>query len=1498
MNNKFCSFFTSIVLLQSFILNNATYASSFDDSQNIVVPPGGYAWSIYTDSTECNDFKIINTLAPGPLTGFYNVLPDSAVSAVKLCGEWLRNDLEDKFTDILYEAVDDDIPVMPGFADVNGDGIDDLILSRDSAASRIFLAPDWVEIPDSGESIDLRRICDVNNDGYPDSASLSDVGVLTLASGDSVFMLAEGFEISGITSPALGDMEGDGLADLVVGTDSGNLLIYRNRGSIDVPCFLPFVSESSTAIPMNAGAFSSPAIYPVGDSMLVAAVGTQQSGLKIYSSDAGENFLSRRWTIDNVIRDGDSYLNISPVEVVPGGEIVLVCGTRNGVLYEIGPDTDSLRLLYLEPVPGTYPNLAVALVNDDEFPDLIAGTREGNVFYLPGNDGWFEGNWEKLNSLPEIYSGAPAAWKDGLVFGSRDGSIRYFLRDENGDWIDFTENSEFRNIDVGEYSTPDFADMNNDGTEDLIIGNARGSLTYFELVENGLGNAPLFVERFSWSFEPNGAVSDIRSYYSRYFAPYYVFRSPSGITQVNTFSQEIMDAEPQYRDEIAYCIANTPVEILRSMYENGDSDLFSVNASEIYEMADKLEYVHLTDSGDSTICQVKTENGWIKLSKDNYYRFVVQPRILFEVPARVNTEYWSTPRDTTRITLEEWLNHEPDSSAQIGLADGVFWRKFIPADGSGGRTLEERMMEAGTYEEAVVRVCNFQSHSQPGGLMTFGYLTNDLQPMVIYSKAYGSCGEQSILQTALSRAFFIPAYVVGCRGEDHQWNQYLDPVSERWNHWDINYGVSGIGNVWVSGEGVNHKGKTISTITAFGPDNEVWPVTNSVLVPPGSGYMPGDSGYTCTAPVTILVTDPMGEPVEGAMVLARSHWNNANSVSEFNYTDNSGLCTFQLGWEPNGGYTIDVISPFGSAGSSNIQFTEGEPCFITYTVPCTIPQKQTISLPQTDTLQDISVTDRLFPVPYYAGSLYSLSEDNGESSYRSPRWTHWRPTILPGGSVYMNAENFRDYRNGLHCKAVPFPFVPEPDDTCFCVLDNRNSLFTWREFGSPSENTWGNNSSYDVYSWLAEPSEYRNPAIIPCLTDRSSFDNEDELSWIRYYKGIELSQDDPEDPLSSGFIFGPFKVPGGERSLEIGSTGTQSGLDMDLFLFVDRNANRSVDDMSELAVKSTSPTSNESISLIEPDTTVAYWIYMQGWQVPEDGGSVDLGLSFKPELFDVHSISPTGYQDSQPEYFSFRTVSDTIETGDIYLLAGESKIYPVKEEDIWYIENPLNSTVLNTGTFGIFENTGELIDSLEWNICVDSIPPLLSYHSITVDSVNMNAVIKAVCTDDLSGIGEAVSSIDSLESKRLVLNEDSVWSCSMTLVPFAGQTISVGVSFVDSAGNKETENWDVSIPPRPEVLFESVYPSGTVYEHRPVLQVYTDFRDNLTGWSATLSISSGTFQEELNPFVVDGNIIQFRPDESLPDGTYTAVLRIIDQNNSLISEHLWDFTIAAMTSTY
>ncbi len=1467
----------------SFFLISFAISSSFGFSDSsIPVAPGGYAWGLYSDSSGYSNFTTVDVLAAGPLYGKIEYLPESINEVISLCPGWMQSDIQLRFTDLLYQAVQMDSPVQPLFADCNNDGFDDLVLKSEGEYTA-YLFPSWLETSEINESLLLSN-SDINDDGVADSAVFNEEGKLTIYSGSSVLMETEGFSLPPVHGTALVDMESDGLADLVVGTEGGGVLIIRNRGTATYPCFMPFYKESHAAFPMNYGVFSSPTFFQQDDSLITLALGTGQNGLAYYQTN-NVTLQELNWSFSG---STTKLQNISTTEVLVGENSKLICATRDGLLYETSMDSDSLVPLNLPSVPGAYPSLTVALIDSDSYPDLVAGTEEGIFYYLPGKqDGWFESNWQKIEGLPLVTSAAPAEWKGGLVVGGVDGTLRYFLKDNNEEWQEATDNNPFSSIDVGEYSTPDFFNFSDDNEPELILGSSTGNLICYEF--NSADN--LFYEVSSWGFESGRGITSLDAYYSRYLRPFSVFCSLDP-TLAEIYANQILSAEPHLRDEIAYCIANTPSDVLLAMQKNNDTDLFSINAATIYHQASLLSYVDLVDSEEGTKCLLNTESGWIEVSDENYYKFTVHPRILFETPARINAEYWTTPHDTTTSSLRDYLNVEIDSI--YGATENHhFWRNFIPTDSLHGITLTERMAEAGTYEEAVVRLCNYLSFEQPNSFMSFGYMTNDLQPMVIYRKSYGSCGEQSILQTALCRTFFMPSFPVGCRGEDHQWNHYLEPISGRWNHWDINYGLAGLGELWVSGEGLNHEGKTISTIAAFDPDGLVRSVTSDVINPVGSGYMENDQGYTRTAAVEIIVTDPSGRPVEGAMILTKSHWDNADAVTAFDYTDKTGSCSFDLGWQVNGGYAFDIISPFGSTGTTGISFTEDSGYTLEYTMPYLQPAEQIIAIEGNTIPEPLEVISSFYPIPYFSRSLYSIATDTTGVVSKSS-WVNWREVSNLQNLLYMDTENFERYKNGFNCSASLIPFEVPSGDNCFVVLDNRNSMFTWVDFSIPSNSP---NLITDIhFNNTAAPREPVAGISLPFMEDNFS---EETTSWVLAYKNMEINQDNPDDPLSSEVVIGPFKIPPGERSISLGTLCETPGLDLDLFLFMDKNSNRSLDGMNELLLSSTTPSANENIFINNPDTDNIYWLYLQGWQVSEEGGLIDIGLSFTPEPVVIHSLNPIGFVTQTPETFSFEFIEEQLNVTPSYVKIADIVINPeINEAQICSFEISDLSLLISGEPVQVYDANNELIAEFPWELSIDSVPPGVFYESAEINPATMVYKIKINYFDLESGIDAVTISVDSIITNTFNPGSDqTVSTAEINFLEQAGETAELTISVTDMAGNQTEETFNLDIPARSEVVFSDFFPHSLTYNHKPILQVLADFAPKTESWEALLTISGENSEMVLEPYIIDGDLIQFTVTDYLNDESYTAEIQVFNSAGAVISEYSWVFEIGTMTST-
>lgn len=356
-------------------------------------------------------------------------------------------------------SISPDMYPDPAFADLDGDGLKDLILGSRSG-NIYFFHNNGTESEPSFSSFsfltygDKRinpgslahiHVADWNSDGIPDLLCGNDDGEVRVYIGEKhdggkikfireiLLSTVEDTELIAKTHPviSLGDMNGDGKPDIVSGGEGGEIRFYPNTGSAKMAEFTNY-----TVIP---------GINMTADAFAGASLDEQ-----VYWTNKGLSFVSE-------------YLgNVSP-EIVDwnnDGLLDLLVGSYTGLVYFYRNTGDIHSPVFAPPVPLKTGNqlLRVAAFstpravdwNDDGLNDIICGDLYGHVY---------------------VYMNTGTAASPVLAQGKKV-SI-------NG-----------KDFSVGPRAIPEFADINNDGLKDLLIGNRFGKV--YVLLNRGKKGCPEF----------------------------------------------------------------------------------------------------------------------------------------------------------------------------------------------------------------------------------------------------------------------------------------------------------------------------------------------------------------------------------------------------------------------------------------------------------------------------------------------------------------------------------------------------------------------------------------------------------------------------------------------------------------------------------------------------------------------------------------------------------------------------------------------------------------------------------------------------------------------------------------------------------------------------------------------------------------------------------------------------------------------------------------------
>lgn len=282
------------------------------------------------------------------------------------------------------------------------------------------------------------------------------------------FLQSELLDLGEGAYPAMVDVTGDGKNDLVV----GNFSIYLPPGS----------SGQARLALLTRGDVGSEAYFQLQDMDWL-----NTSGLPI-STDYYKSFTPTFGDLDG---DGDSDM---------------LMGESNGKLlyYEntapIGsaPNYTLISVNYQSIDPGQSSAPQLVDVDRDNLLDLLIGERNGNVNYYRntgsltspiftlitdafGDIDVREAGMVSGYSMPHLFTVDTVNQKYALLLGSESGILHYYTNiDGNLSGVFDEDFITYKDVLVGKRTAPYVGNIDNDSANELIVGNYRGGVNFFE----------------------------------------------------------------------------------------------------------------------------------------------------------------------------------------------------------------------------------------------------------------------------------------------------------------------------------------------------------------------------------------------------------------------------------------------------------------------------------------------------------------------------------------------------------------------------------------------------------------------------------------------------------------------------------------------------------------------------------------------------------------------------------------------------------------------------------------------------------------------------------------------------------------------------------------------------------------------------------------------------------------------------------------------------------
>ncbi len=303
--------------------------------------------------------------------------------------------------------------------------------------------------------------------------------------------------------PIFRDINNDNKIDLLVGAKSGIIRHY----SQDSLSSLSFHIENYWFNNIDIGWKSSPYLVDINnDGLLELLIGEADGVINLFSQVYPDSFYFTHVT-DNLLNvyDTGSYSSLSVADFDDNGlNEMLVSGilpydnTGKFFLFEQQISNQSkyqiINYNYLDSLAGRERFPFFCNIDGDQYLDLLIGFGgpsgpTGKIYYCEQDSvdnfkfNLIDENFNSIDYSRDAYPSIVDLDKDGLldlIVGFGDGTIHHYVQQSINSLTFNLITQNFNNIDIASHAAPTFADIDEDGLFDLIIGDSYGYIHHYK----------------------------------------------------------------------------------------------------------------------------------------------------------------------------------------------------------------------------------------------------------------------------------------------------------------------------------------------------------------------------------------------------------------------------------------------------------------------------------------------------------------------------------------------------------------------------------------------------------------------------------------------------------------------------------------------------------------------------------------------------------------------------------------------------------------------------------------------------------------------------------------------------------------------------------------------------------------------------------------------------------------------------------------------------------